>query len=166
MALIVYYTITYMSINGDVLVKIAAGGVGSTPKDLARKLAKRNGLGGLGAVAGGAARSALDDAINRIPQQDLFPPDYREDLYDIPDLKIPKSGINLGEDPRINSIPRDVINKMPINRPKGGSQAGDIGRAAGRAARTVRDGAVDTAREVGRSVSDAVRGFGEGWRGR
>ena len=159
-----------MSINGDVLVKIAAGGVGPTPKDLARELAKRNGLGGLGAVAGGAARSALDDAINRIPQQDLFPPDYREDLYDIPDLKIPKSGINLGEDPRINSIPRDVINKMPINKPKGEpkrtSRAGNIGRAAGAAARNVRDGAVDTAREVGRSVSDAVRGFGQGWRGR
>lgn len=148
-----------MSINGDVLVKIAAG----LHSDLASELAKRNGLGS-GVAAGAVGGSALGDAINRAQPKDLLPPDYSEDIDDIPDLRLPKRII--GDDPRINSIPRDVIDNMPRAYPKRGSQAGDIGRAAGRAARSVRDGAVNTARGVGRSVSDAVRGFGEGWRGR
>lgn len=113
-----------MSINGDVLVKIAAGlkVPVPVPKDILE-----NDFPGLGAGP----------------------------IIDYP-----------YDDPRIKNIPR--IDR-PVNTPKGEpertSRAGDIGRAAGRAARTVRDGAVDTAREVGRSVSDAVRGFGQGWRG-
>ena len=133
-----------MSVNGDVLIKIAAGITSHIPGIIAGGGITPGILTGAG-IAEYMRRKQMESVRDRLRVDDVNPPPYFPD---------PRLGRPAAKD--YNPPPRPY---------QGPTKSEEIGRAAGRAARTVRDGAVDTAREVGRSVSDAVRGFGQGWRG-
>ena len=122
-----------MSINGDVLVKLAAGWL---PNPVP-KIVRRN--GGLGREA------------TRPNSTGDVEPSWIEPIEDFPVLPPDEPVITFPETP---TLPERV------------SRASKVGRAAGRAVRNVRDGAVNTANDVSDAISDAVRGFGQGLRGK